>query len=117
MLKQLKKALNALTAKEKQWGFTKVLKGKLNRYVIGLTNNVIESWEVSEAMQKRIAIQAQIIASSFNNVTIWGWTSKAWDFYLDIGTSSDNLEEALKLWREKKQIAIFDLKTMKEIYC
>lgn len=101
--------LEYLIAEDLTW-FTKLIKWKrLWRYVIWLTNN-------QEFSITQLSSQTSNYSKTFDNLTI-GWrTHPSWDIFVDIGTSTDILSEALDLGRVFKQTAIYDLDEKVEIF-
>lgn len=83
-------------------GFTELLHGdSLNRYVVAFTNN-------TEYALDLLACQARFFWAVFTNLTI-GWrTTPQGQIMIDIGTSTDNLQEALELKRLHNQQAVWD---------
>ena len=114
-------ALSKVSPEDRKNGFTLPLsplspKSRiLGRYVVAFTNchgfaNDSEAVEklTAETMkhQKHTPVQ---------KMTIGGWTSEAGLFYLDVGTTTDDLDLALFLGKQYDQIAIFDRLNLKEI--
>lgn len=83
-------------------GFTELLQGdRLKRYVVAFTNN-------TEYALDLLACQARFYWAVFNNLTI-GWrTTPQGQIMIDIGTSTDDLHEALELRRLHHQQAVRD---------
>jgi hypothetical protein len=96
--KLLQSILNNRLNKE---GFTLPLKWEKKRYIIALTNN---TWTLD--IKK---LTSQYNSFNYNNLNVWGWLDKnTLQYYIDISTSLDSLEEARKLWKLYKQIAVWD---------
>ena len=83
-------------------GFTNSLKGEPKRFIIGLTNNV-------ERDLKLLVEQASYFKSFFSTLTIGWWTDTANDkVYIDVGTTLNDLDVALKLAQFFQQQCIWD---------
>ena len=82
----------------------------MGRYIVASTHNKAN---VSIDILNQQAIE---LAVTFKNVNVGGWTDTATgEKYIDISTSFNNLEKAIKFARTTKQIAIWDLIAEKEI--
>ena len=90
-------------------GFTKLLKGKKWRYVIGLTHNL--NWTVAKLVN-----QAKKLNELFKSLTIW-WRldEPEGNVVIDIGTTCDDLKIAIALGVGFKQKCIRDSLKQKEI--
>lgn len=89
--------------------FTNILYWKQNRYVIWLTHNKNPSKDL-------LFNQYLEFKKQFDNLTIWWRLDKKTNiYYIDIGTTTNNLIKAKRLQLAFKQIAIFDLQEMREI--
>lgn len=88
--------------------FTELLYGeRVCRYVVGLTNNTERSIELLEE-------QIEGFQVFFDNLTI-GWRcDPKGKLFIDIGTSTDSLEEARRLQKHYNQQAIRDSLIMEE---
>jgi hypothetical protein len=89
-------------------GFTKPLKGWLYRYIVWLTHNVFPS-------ESQLQKQYDVFWSLFTTITIGGWRDPEGVLYIDIGTSTDSLKEALMIGKVFKQQCIWDNDTCKEV--
>jgi len=89
--------------------FTVSISGEpLRRYVVAFTNNT---------QRNLILLWAQIVDAqmSYDNVTL-GWRmDRQNQLFVDIGTSTDSLEEARRLQKQYNQQAIRDTRQQKEI--
>ena len=95
-----------------QWddnGFTTSIKWNTARYVVALTHN-----KAGVSINK---LNQQIRSySMLENINVWGWTDNTTNIkYIDVSTSFNSLKKAREIWKMFKQIAIFDLKELKEI--
>jgi len=91
-------------------GFTTPLKGELKRYIVAYTNNT------SNISIDYLNWQATFLENNNSNLNIWGWKDKkTGKVYLDISTSTDDLELALNIAKHYNQIAIWDNKNQEEI--
>jgi hypothetical protein len=88
--------------------FSKPIKWKLNRYIVGLTDNINPT---IEQLEHQLASFSQL-----DNIHIWGWLDTKTNInYIDIWTSLNNLDEAKYIWKLFNQKAIFDIETFNEI--
>lgn len=88
--------------------FTYYLKGEPKRYVVAVTSNKERSLEL-------LASQANYYDQFFDTLTL-GWrTTPDWAVMIDIGTATDDLNEALELWRKYLQYAVHDSLKGKDI--
>jgi hypothetical protein len=89
--------------------FTVSISGKpLRRYVVAFTNNT---------KRNLILLWAQIVdaQTSYDNVTL-GWRiDHQMQLFVDVGTSTDSLDEARKLQKQHNQQAIRDTRKQEEI--
>lgn len=101
----------ALLTSDLDW-FTKSIKGELKRYVVWLTNNIFYwNWRIADTLVKQVES-----FDCLDNITIWGWLNKIDNItYIDIWTTTDDLEVALALAKLFNQKAIFDLEKLEEI--
>ena len=89
-------------------GFTAPLKWTLKRYIVWLTHN--DKHSSSELFKQTNAF------SLLDNINVWGWCDVNTGInYIDISTSTDDINLALSLWKLFNQIAIFDIENLTEI--
>lgn len=105
----MEEKISSILMKVEPSGFTELLQGdRLKRYVVAFTNNI-------ECTTYLLACQARFYWAVFNNLTI-GWrTTPQGQIMIDIGTSTDDLREALELKRLYAQQAIRDTVLEEEI--
>lgn len=97
---------NKVNAKQE---FTHYLINNPQRYVVGLKNlfeGVNPSLEGSALRMAEIALESD--ADAFG-----GWLSEDGVYYVDLSTTTDNLDTALKQARERNELAIWD--SLKEV--
>lgn len=85
-------------------GFTELLSGKLYRHAVWLTHNTQRNFEL-------IAKLAEFFYFDYaHSLTFWKRTnpSNRKEVCFDIGTTSDDLHEALSIWRLYRQQYIYD---------
>lgn len=91
-------------------GFTTKIKGKhLRRFVVGLTMN-------SNPNIFTLVNQTNRFGKLFDNITVGGWLDTETNIrYIDIGTTTNDIDQAKKLGKQYGQIAIWDNLEKKEI--
>lgn len=90
--------------REHEVGFTELLSGKMYRYVVWLTHNTHRNFEL-------IAKQAEFFYFDYaHSLTFWKRTNplKKEEVCYDIGTTSDDLHEVLKIWLLYRQQTVYD---------
>ena len=98
-----------LSVSDLSW-FTEQLVGECEwRYVVAMTDN--HSWTVD-----LLVAQASIAVTKHWEATIWGWTSQDGAVIVDIGITTDNLDEAMRLGKIYSQRAVRDTTEKKEIW-
>ncbi len=98
----MEEKISSILATVDHSGFTELLQGdRLKRYVVAFTNN-------TDYAVDQLVCQARFFWAVFDNLTI-GWrTTPQGQIMIDIGTSTDDLQEALELKMLFNQQAIYD---------
>ena len=110
LLKATSNKIELLTKDQSKDWFTIWVIGEPKRYIVWLTNND------GNVKMDTLASQAIEYSEIFKNITVWWRTDKDTnEFYFDIGTSTDNIKNAMALWLWFSQLAIRDNQEMVEI--
>lgn len=91
-------------------GFTTLLSWwPLKRYVVAFTHNANVSMEI-------LAVQSLFYSQMYETITLWWRMDKQTDIvYIDVGTSTDSLQEAQALQKQYNQLCIRDSQEQCEI--
>lgn len=105
----MKERITSTLSEAKLDGFTQLLYWKgLHRYIVGMTNNHTRTIDLLYA-------QAMNAVKLHHHATLGCRKTPGWTRMIDIGTSTDDLSEAMWLWQVYNQQAIWDFDENKEI--
>lgn len=94
--------------------FTTLLEWQLWRYAVSYTHNELTD---TDELQHNLVRQYKlwVEAMDLQNLIVGWWMNDDGKYYIDMGTTVDDLWIAKALGQLRGQLAIFDLHTMKEI--